>query len=118
MRERIERHQQEHEHGQVEPPEPSEPSGTEMERELDRGVWAPGALGTRSQLIGGAGGVVLGTVLGALIGLILGLAFFWGQTGSVVITLVVGAVAGATALGLAGGFVYNRGRQERGEPDV
>lgn len=118
MRENVERHIQEHEHGSVQPPAPSKASGREMEREVDGGLFAPGALGTKSQLIGGTVGTVAGTLLGALIGLVLGLVFFSGETASVVITVVVGAVAGATALGIGGGFVWNRGAQERGEADV
>lgn len=118
MRENIERHMEEHEHGRVTPPAPSQPSGRELEREADGGVFGPGTVATKSQVIGGTVGTVVGTLLGGLIGLVLGLAFFGGEMTSVLITAVVGAVAGATALGTAGGFLWNRGAQERGEPDV
>lgn len=118
MPQNIERHMDEHEHGSVQPPAPGEVSGREMEREVDGGVWGPGAFATKSQVIGGTVGTLVGGVLGLLIGGVLGLAFFGGETVSVVITAVVGAVAGATALGTAGGFLWNRGAQERGEPDI
>ena len=118
MREKIERHIAEHEHGEVPPPEHSHATGEEMEQELDKGLWGPGALGTRSQLIGGAGGLVLGGIVGGVLGLLVGLLLFAGDVAGVVITIVVGIVAGSTALGIAGGFVWNRGKQERGEPDV
>lgn len=118
MREDSDRHMDEHQHGQVQPPAPSEPSGREMEREVDRGVWGPGAFATRSQVVGGTVGTLVGGLLGLLIGFVLGMAFFGGEMLSVGIVAVVGAVAGSTALGTAGGFLWNRGRQERGEPDV
>lgn len=118
MRENIERHMDEHEHGRVRPPAPSRASGRDMEREVDGGVWGPGAFATKSQVIGGTVGTLVGGVLGLLIGLVLGLAFFGGEMVSVVITAAVGAVAGGTALGTAGGFLWNRGAQERGDPDV
>lgn len=118
MREKIERHIDEHEHGEVPPPGHTPTTGREMEQEVDRGLWGPGALGTRSQLIGGAGGLVVGGIVGGVLGLLAGLVLFAGQTTSLVITIVVGVVAGATALGIAGGFVWNRGKQERGDPDV
>lgn len=118
MREDIERHMDEHEHGQVQPPVPSEPEGRELEREVDGGVWGPGAFATKSQVIGGTVGTLVGGALGLLVGFVLGMAFFGDETTSVIIVAVVGAVAGSTALGTAGGFLWNRGRQERGEPDV
>lgn len=118
MRDKIQRHMDSHEHGRVEEPRPSDASGRQMEREVDSGIWGPGVFATKSQVIGGVAGTVIGGVLGGLIGLVLGLAFFYGEPFSVAITVIVGVVAGATALGTAGGFVFNRGRQERGDPDI
>lgn len=118
MGDKIQRHMDSHEHGRVEDPQPSHASGQEMEREIDSGIWGPGLFATKSQMIGGMAGTVIGGVLGGLIGLVLGLAFFYGDPFTVAITVIVGVVAGATALGTAGGFVFNRGHQERGEPDI
>lgn len=118
MGDRIEQHMDDHEHGRVEPPQPSHASGSDMEREVDGGIWGPGVFATKSQVVGGIAGTVIGGVLGGLIGLVLGLAIFYGEPFSVAITVIVGVVAGSTALGTAGGFLFNRGRQERGEPDI
>jgi outer membrane lipoprotein SlyB len=76
----------------------------------------PGVAGTKSQMRGGVGGIVLGTVLGAVLGVIIGAIV--GGTSLTIITAIVGAVAGATAGGVIGGFLRPRQKLEGGEADT
>lgn len=94
------------------------PSQEAMREEADSAVAGPGVVATKSQTQGGIIGTLIGTVIGVVLGLIVGFVFFGGRTSTVVITIIAFAVAGATAGGTSGGFLRNRGRQERGDPDV
>jgi outer membrane lipoprotein SlyB len=76
----------------------------------------PGLAGTKSQMRGGMGGIVLGTIVGAVLGLIIGAVI--GGTSITIITAIVGAIAGATAGGVIGGFVRPRQKLEGGEADT
>lgn len=83
--------------------DPRVASQEEMEQEGRAITGGPGIVGTKSQMQGAGLGILLGTIVGGLIGLGAGLVFFEGAT--VIVTLVVGVVAGATFGFTAGGFV-------------
>jgi outer membrane lipoprotein SlyB len=88
----------------------------EQRAEAESFTIGPGVAGTKSQMRGGVGGVVLGTIIGALLGLIVGVI---GEgTPLIIIALIVGAVAGATAGGVIGGFLRPRQKLEGGEADI
>ena len=86
-----------------------------LREEADAAVVGPGVVATKSQMQGGVIGTVVGAIAGALLGLLLG-PVIW--DGAVILSVIVFAIAGATAGGTLGGFMRNRGRQERGDPDV
>lgn len=94
------------------------PSEGAMREEADKAVAGPGVVATKSQTQGGIIGTVVGTVIGAVLGLIIAFVFFGDRTSTIVITIIAFAIAGATAGGTSGGFLRNRGRQQRGDPDV
>lgn len=94
------------------------PSKGALREEADSAVAGPGVVATKSQTQGGIIGTLVGTVIGVVLGLIVAALFFGDSTSTFVITLIAFGVAGATAGGTSGGFLRNRGRQERGEPDV
>ena len=75
----------------------------EMEQEGRAITAGPGVVGTKSQMQGAGIGLFLGALAGGVVGLIAGLLLFEG--GAVIITLVVGAVAGLVFGFTAGGFL-------------
>jgi hypothetical protein len=88
----------------------------EQRAEAESFTIGPGITGTKSQMRGSIGGLMLGIVVGAVLGLIVGALI--GGTGVTVITVIVGAVAGATAGGTIGGFLRPRQKLEGGEADT
>jgi hypothetical protein len=99
------------------PPDRAEAEAlAEQRAEAESFTIGPGVAGTRSQMRGGVGGIVLGTIVGALLGLIVGVIA--GGTPVTVIAIIVGAVAGATAGGVVGGFLRPRQKLEGGEADT
>ena len=98
--------------------EQNTPSKGAMRQEADKAVAGPGVVATKSQTQGGIIGTLVGTVVGVVIGLIVAALFFRDSTSTFVIALIAFGIAGATAGGTSGGFLRNRQRQERGDPDV
>lgn len=94
------------------------PSKGALRQEADAAVVGPGVVATKSQSQGALLGTVIGTVIGVVLGLIIGGLLFRDRTSTFVIAVIVFAIAGATAGGSSGGFLRNRKRQERGDPDV
>jgi outer membrane lipoprotein SlyB len=88
----------------------------EQREEAEAFTVGPGLAGTKSQMRGGIGGLVIGAVVGAVLGFIVGAIA--GGTSLIIIAAVVGAVAGATAGGVAGGFLRPRQKLEGGEADT
>ena len=94
------------------------PSQRVMREEADSAVVGPGVVATKSQIQGSAIGALVGAVIGAVIGLLAGLLIWNDSTQAIMIAVIVFAVGGATAGGTSGGFLRNRERMERGDPDV
>jgi hypothetical protein len=88
----------------------------EQHAEAEAFTIGPGVAGTKSQMRGGIGGLVLGTIIGAVLGWIVGAIV--GGTSVTIICIIVGAVAGATAGGVVGGFLRPRQKLEGGEADI
>jgi outer membrane lipoprotein SlyB len=88
----------------------------EQRKEAESFTIGPGVTGTKSQIRGGIGGLVLGTLIGAVLGAIVGAIIGGAQL--TIITAIVGAVAGATAGGVIGGFLHPRQKLEGGEADT
>ena len=88
----------------------------EQREEAESFTIGPGLAGSKSQMRGGAGGIVLGTIVGALLGLMIGAII--GGASLTIITTIVGAIAGATAGGVIGGFLRPRQKLEGGEADT
>jgi outer membrane lipoprotein SlyB len=88
----------------------------EQRREAEAFTISPGITGTKSQMRGGMGGLVLGAIVGAILGAIIGAII--GGTRMTIITAIVGAVAGATAGLTIGGFLHPRQKLEGGEADT
>jgi outer membrane lipoprotein SlyB len=88
----------------------------EQRAEAESFTIGPGVTGTKSQMRGGIGGLVLGTLVGAVLGLIVGVIIGGAQV--TIITVIVGAVAGCTAGGVIGGFLRPRQKLEGGEADT
>jgi outer membrane lipoprotein SlyB len=88
----------------------------EQRAEAESFTVGPGLTGTKSQMRGGLGGILLGAIVGAVLGLIVGAIA--GGTQLTIIAVIVGAVAGATAGGVAGGFLRPRQKLTGGEADT
>jgi outer membrane lipoprotein SlyB len=88
----------------------------EQRAEAESFTIGPGVAGTKSQIRGGLGGILLGGIVGALLGLIVGAIA--GGTEVMVIAVIVGAVAGVTAGGVVGGFLRPRQKLTGGEADT
>jgi hypothetical protein len=83
---------------------PRVPSQSEMQEEGDSFTGGPGVVATKSQARGGAAGAFIGLLVGGGVGALIGALFLDGGS-AMVITTIVGAVAGAVSFGVFGGIL-------------